>query len=230
MDKLPRNPNFAAGPSKLPDPVVNRIREEMFDYQGRGFSIIEVSHRSKMFFEVYAQSQELFYKLFNLPKNYRLIYLQGGASMQFAWLPMNFLAGKKAAYVDTGVWSAKAIEEAKRQGEVVVVGSSKDKNYSYIPKLPSTLPSDLAYLHITTNNTIYGTQYQNYPKTNLPLFADACSDLGSKPLDFSLFQVIYAAAQKKFRGCRPEHGDYERRNARQGAPRGQPLLQLQCPR
>jgi len=195
---MQRFPNFSAGPGKLPDPVMEKIKNEMFDYQGRGFSIIEISHRSSLFFEIYQQSQYLFKKLLNLSDAYKILYVHGGASLQFAMIPLNFLKTGVAGYVDTGVWSSKALAEAKAYGEIRILASSKEKNYSYIPAFtPEMLSEDLSYVHITTNNTIYGTQYKNYPNTGkIPLIADASSDFLSKEIDLKPFHCIYGANQK----------------------------------
>jgi phosphoserine aminotransferase len=188
--------NFSAGPAILPAPVLEQAAQAAADFNGMGLSILEISHRSPEFTAVLQEAQTLVRDLLNIDEQYAVLFLQGGASSQFFMPPMNLLDGhQKAAYINTGSWSTKAIKEAKLFGQVEEVASSKDKNFTYIPKSYS-IPSDAAYLHITTNNTIFGTQFQELPETQLPLVADMSSDIFSKPIDASRFDLIYAGAQK----------------------------------
>lgn len=191
--------NFNAGPAALPLEVLQRAQEELVDYNGIGMSIMEISHRSREYERVNEETQQLFRELLEIPEGYRVLFLQGGASMQFAMVPMNLLRpGTTAAYVDTGSWAKKALAEAKLLGEVQVVASSKDDQYTTIPDLSSLeLPEQTAYLHITSNETIGGIQYKSFPDTgDVPLIADMSSDILSRPLDVSRFGLIYAGAQK----------------------------------
>jgi len=186
--------NFSAGPSILPRVAVEATAQAVLDFNGSGLSIMEVSHRGKDFEAVMNEAQALVKELLSVPEGYSVLFLGGGASMQFCMVPFNFLE-KKAAYLNTGTWASKAIKEAKGFGEVVEVASSKDANFSYIPK-NYTVPSDADYFHITTNNTIFGTQLKDDPKVNIPLAADMSSDIFSRPVDVSRYGVIYAGAQK----------------------------------
>ena len=186
--------NFSAGPSILPRVAVEATAQAVLDFNGSGLSIMEVSHRGKDFEAVMNEAQTLVKELLSVPEGYSVLFLGGGASMQFCMVPFNFLE-KKAAYLNTGTWASKAIKEAKGFGEVVEVASSKDANFSYIPK-NYTVPSDADYFHITTNNTIFGTQLKDDPKVNIPLAADMSSDIFSRPVDVSRYGVIYAGAQK----------------------------------
>ena len=186
--------NFYAGPSILSEYTINNAADAVLNFAGTGLSILEVSHRSKEFVAVMDEARALVKELLNIPAGYEVLFLGGGASMQFCMAPYNFLK-TKAAYLDTGVWASKAIVEAKLFGEVVVVDSSKDKNYSYIPK-DYTLPSDIDYFHITTNNTIYGTGFQKDLDVDARLIADMSSDIFSRPIDVSKYDLIYAGAQK----------------------------------
>lgn len=189
--------NFNPGPSALPLPVLEKVKEEFLDYHGTGMSILEISHRSKEFENVINDANELMRKICNIPSGYNVLWLQGGSSTQFYMVPANLmLEGKPAEYVNTGSWSKKAIKEAKFYGDVNVVASSEDKNFSYIPSNIS-FNDNISYAHITSNNTIYGTQWQNYPAIgDTPLVSDMCSDFLSKPVDIKKFGVIYASAQK----------------------------------
>lgn len=188
--------NFGAGPCILPDIVFERAAEAVLDFDKSGLSILEVSHRGDAFVQVMDRAQSLVRELLHVPEDYHVLFLQGGASMQFAMIPMNFLSDQgKAAYLDTGVWSDKAIQEAKLFGKVEVVASSKDKNYNYIPK-NFEIPSDAEYLHITTNNTIYGTEIFEDYEVDIPLVADMSSDIFSREIDVSKYALIYAGAQK----------------------------------
>jgi phosphoserine aminotransferase len=189
--------NFNPGPSALPLPVLEKVKEELLDYHGTGMSILEISHRSKEFENVINDANELMRKICNIPSGYKVLWLQGGSSTQFYMVPANLmLEGKPAEYVNTGSWSKKAIKEAKFYGDVNVVASSEDKNFSYIPSNVS-FNDNISYAHITSNNTIYGTQWQNYPTIgDAPLVSDMCSDFLSRPVDIKKFGIIYASAQK----------------------------------
>lgn len=188
--------NFSAGPSILPQEVIKKAAEAVLDFEGSGLSLIEISHRSKEFVAVMEEARSLVKKLMNLGDDYEVLFLQGGASLQFAMVPYNFLkVGGKAAYLDTGSWAAGALKEAKKVGGIEVIGSSKEENYSFIPK-DYILTEDYDYFHTTSNNTIYGTQIKDFPETNVPLVCDMSSDIFSRKLDFSKFDLIYAGAQK----------------------------------
>jgi phosphoserine aminotransferase len=186
--------NFNAGPSILPRIAIENTAKAVLDLNGIGMSILEVSHRSKDFEAVINEAVALFKEQLNIPENYHVLFLGGGASLQFCMVPFN-LFNKKAAYLDTGVWANKALKEAKGFGEVVVVGSSADKNYNYIPK-GYTIPTDVDYFHITTNNTIYGTELREDISSPVPLVADMSSDIFSRPVDISKYALIYGGAQK----------------------------------
>ncbi|GIQ70724.1 3-phosphoserine/phosphohydroxythreonine transaminase [Xylanibacillus composti] len=191
--------NFNAGPAALPLEVLQQAQAELVDYKGIGMSIMEISHRSKEYDAVHAEAQELFKELLNIPDGYKVLFLQGGASTQFAMVPMNLLSGGKVAhYVHTGSWANKAIKEAKLFGEVAIAASSKDSEFTHVPDLSNlSLGSDAAYLHITSNETIGGIQYKQYPATgSVPLVADMSSDILCRPIDVSQFGLIYAGAQK----------------------------------
>lgn len=187
--------NFSAGPCILPQEVFQQAAQAVLNLDDSGLSILEISHRSKAFIEVMEKAQDLAAEHLNLPKDeYQILFLQGGASMQFIMSAFNLMQNK-AAYLDTGTWSAKAIKEAQLLGEVEVVASSKDKNYNYIPK-NYKVPSDVDYFHVTSNNTIFGTQIKDFPKVDVPVVCDMSSDIFSRNIDFSYFDVIYAGAQK----------------------------------
>ncbi len=187
--------NFSAGPSILRPEVMKKASEAAVNFDGMDLSILEISHRSKEFIAVMEKAQDLALELMGLQnKGYKALYLQGGASLQFLMAAYNLLE-TKAGYLNTGTWSSKAIKEAKLFGEVVEVASSKDKNFNYIPK-GFQVPEGLDYLHCTSNNTIFGTQFTEFPKTNAPLVCDMSSDLFSRSIDFSRFGLIYAGAQK----------------------------------
>lgn len=191
--------NFSAGPSMLPESVLKKAAAEMLDYEGSGQSVMEMSHRSKIYGTIIEGAESLLREVMNIPDNYKVLFLQGGASTQFAAIPLNLMNGSgKADYVLTGQWATKAYKEAARYGEANIVASSKDKTFSYIPKLdPSTFTKDADYLYICMNNTIYGTVYHELPETgNVPLIADISSCLLSEPLDISKFGMVYAGAQK----------------------------------
>ena len=186
--------NFNAGPSILADEVIENAAKAILDFNGSGLSLLSISHRTKDFDDVMAEADVLFRELLHIPDNYKIIYLGGGASTYFYEIPANFL-GRKAGYVNTGVWAKKAIKEAKRYGEVEVLASSEDRNFTYIPK-GFAIPADLDYVHITSNNTIYGTEYHEDLSSPVPLIADLSSDILSRPVDVSKYAMIYGGAQK----------------------------------
>ena len=188
--------NFGAGPGILPASALKKSAEAVLNLNGTGLSLLEISHRSKDFDAIMQNSKSLVRVLLGVPENYSILFLQGGASTQFAMVPMNLLpVNGKAAYVESGVWANKAIKEAKMNGITEVIASSKDKNFSYVPK-GYTVPLDAAYLHITSNNTIYGTQMKNFTESPIPVVCDMSSDIFSRPVDVSKFDLIYAGAQK----------------------------------
>lgn len=187
--------NFSAGPSILPREVIEQASEAMLNFNGLDLSLLEISHRSKDFVDVMEEARELALELLGLQgKGYKALFLHGGASLQFVMTAYNLLE-TKAAYLNTGTWSDKAIDEAKVFGKVVEVASSKDKNYNYIPK-NYAVPKDVDYFHCTSNNTIFGTQIKDFPDVDCPMVADMSSDIFSRQLDFSKFDLIYAGAQK----------------------------------
>ena len=186
--------NFYAGPSILTPYTIKNTADAVMNFADTGLSLLEVSHRSKEFQAVMDEAQALVKELLDVPAGYSVLFLGGGASLQFAMVPMNLLR-TKAAYLDTGVWAHKAIKEAKLFGEVDVVASSEDKNYNYIPKGYS-VPTDVDYFHYTTNNTIYGTEIRKDPDVKVRLVADMSSDIFSRPVDVSKYDIIYAGAQK----------------------------------
>jgi phosphoserine aminotransferase len=188
--------NFGAGPGILPEEALRKSAQAVLDLNGTGLSLLEISHRSKDFDAIIQKAKSLVKELLGVPDNYSILFLQGGASTQFAMVPYNLLpVDGKAAYIESGVWANKAIKEAKMVGNTEVLASSKDKNFSYIPKNFS-IPNDAAYLHVTSNNTIYGTQMKSYPDSPIPVVCDMSSDIFSKPVDVSKFDLIYAGAQK----------------------------------
>lgn len=186
--------NFNAGPSMLPREVVEETAKAVLDYNGMGLSLMELSHRSAEFKPVLDEARALLKELLDVPAGYEVLFLGGGASMHFCMVPFNLLA-RKAAYLNTGVWSSKAIKEARLFGEVVEVASSADKAFSYIPK-GFDIPADADYLHVTSNNTIYGTQLRTDIDSPVPLVADMSSDILSRPVDVSKYSCIYGGAQK----------------------------------
>ncbi len=186
--------NFFAGPSILPQYTIEKTIEGIKDFAGSGLSVLEISHRSKEFIACMNDSIALVKELLDVPSGYQVIFIGGGASLQFAMVPMN-LMNNKSAYLLTGSWASKALKEAKFFGEAITVASSKDKNFNYIPKEYS-VPEDADYFHITTNNTIFGTQLKKDPDVKIPLVADMSSDIFSRPVDVSKYSVIYAGAQK----------------------------------
>lgn len=187
--------NFSAGPCVLPQEVLKQASEAIINFNNLDLSLIEISHRSKDFVDVMEEARELALELLGLQgKGYKALFLQGGASLQFVMTAYNLLENK-AGYLNTGTWSDKAVKEAKIFGEVVEVASSKDKNYNYIPK-GYKVPSGLDYFHLTTNNTIFGTQIKDFPEVDCPMVSDMSSDIFSRAIDFSKFDLIYAGAQK----------------------------------
>lgn len=189
--------NFSAGPAQLPEKVLVKAASEMLNYGGSGMSVMELSHRSKVFEKIMEETEGLVRDIMGVPSEYAVLFLQGGASQQFAMVPLNlFGKKKKAQYVETGAWSLKAEEEAALYGKVDIIASSKDKNFSYIPAVPA-LSGDADYVHLTSNNTIYGTRFTGYPETgSVPLVADMSSNIMSEPVDIKKFGLIYAGAQK----------------------------------
>jgi phosphoserine aminotransferase len=186
--------NFNAGPSILPAIAIEQTAKGVLNLNDSGLSILEISHRSKDFEAIIKEATSLVREIMQVPEKYSILFLQGGASLQFCMIPYNLLK-KKAAYLDSGQWSSKAIKEAKIFGEVEVVASSKDKNYNYVPK-NYTIPTDADYFHITTNNTIFGTELKTDLTSPIPLIADASSDIMSRPIDVSKYAMIYGGAQK----------------------------------
>lgn len=186
--------NFNAGPSMLPREVIENTAKQILDFNGSGLSLAEISHRAKDFQPVVDEAVALIKELLNIPEGYSVIFLGGGASLEFCMIPYNFLI-KKAAYLNTGTWAKKAMKEAKLFGEVVEVASSADANYTFIPK-GWTCPEDVDYLHITTNNTIYGTEMRKDLDVPVRLIGDMSSDIFSRPIDVAKYDVIYAGAQK----------------------------------
>jgi len=188
--------NFGAGPAAIPLEVLEEAQKNLVDYKGEGLSIMEASHRSKMYDDVHNEALNLTRELYKVPEDYDILFLQGGASTQFAMIPMNIYMGGKAEYADTGSWSAKAIKEAKIQGiDFDIISSSKEDGYNHIPT-DINFSDDADYAYITSNNTIYGTQYKNYPTTKAPLIVDASSDIFSYPVDWSKIDMLFAGAQK----------------------------------
>jgi phosphoserine aminotransferase len=188
--------NFSAGPAVLPATVLREAARAAANYQGMGLSLLELSHRGPEFTAIIEEANALMTDLLNIPEGYKVLWLTGGASSQFFMLPMNLLnEGDTAAYVNTGVWADRAIKEAVHFGKVDVLASSKDSNFTFIPK-GYKVPKDAKYLHLTSNNTIYGTQLHKFPKSPVPVVCDMSSDFLSRPVDMSQFGVIYAGAQK----------------------------------
>ncbi len=188
--------NFGAGPGILPHEVLKQAAEAVVDFNGTGLSLLEISHRSAEFEAVLDEAVKLVKELLNVPEGYSVLFLQGGASTQFAMVPYNLLPdGGKAAYLESGVWANKALKEAKYFGEVQVVATSKESNFTYIPK-DFEIPADAAYFHITSNNTIYGTQLHKFFKSPIPVICDMSSDIFSREINVADFGIIYAGAQK----------------------------------
>lgn len=189
--------NFNAGPSALPLSVLQKAQKELLNFQNSGMSVMELSHRSKTYDFVHRKAQELLRELMNIPDTHEVLFLQGGASLQFAMIPYNFLSNDEVGYYSlTGSWSEKALKEAQTIGNAHILNSSKDRTYSYIPSWEDPVDDRCAYVHITSNNTIYGTQWQQFPNTKKPLIADMSSDILSRQLDIEKFDLIYAGAQK----------------------------------
>ncbi len=190
--------NFSPGPSALPVEVLEKAQKELVAYGTSGMSVMEMSHRSKMYLEIFDEAKALLTELMAIPENYRVLFLQGGASLQFSMVPLNLFQNKKADYLKTGAFAKKAIQEAKRYGTVNVVASSEDKNFSYIPQVDaSAFSKDADYVHITMNNTIYGTRFTTLPDVgSVPLVTDMSSSILSEVYDVSKFGLIYAGAQK----------------------------------
>lgn len=186
--------NFYAGPSILPQFTIDETIKAIKDFAGTGLSLMEISHRSKEFVAVMDEATALFKELLNIPEGYSVVFLGGGASLQFAMVPYNIMKSK-AAYLNTGQWASKAIKEAKNFGETIEVASSKEKTFNYIPK-DYKVPQDADYFHITTNNTIYGTEIRKDLEVGIPLVADMSSDIFSRPIDVSKYALIYGGAQK----------------------------------
>ncbi len=190
--------NFSAGPAVLPEEVLREAAEEMMDYKGSGMSVMEMSHRSKVYDGIIKEAEADLRELMNIPDNYKVLFLQGGASQQFAMIPMNLMKNKKAAYIVTGQWAKKAFQEAQNYGEAVKVASSEDETFSYIPDCSDLdIPEDADYVYICENNTIYGTKYKTLPNTKgHTLVADVSSCFLSEPVDVSKYGIIYGGVQK----------------------------------
>src|SRR5262245_31646291 len=188
--------NFSAGPAMLPAEVLSRAGDEMLDWRGSGMSVMEMSHRGAEFISIYEEAERDLRELLSVPKNYRILFLMGGATQQFAQVPMNLLRGKgKADYVVTGEWSKRAIKEAKKYCDAAVAASSEDKNFTYAPK-QWNVRKDAAYVHYCSNETIGGVEFHETPRTEIPLVDDASSHFLSRPIDISRHALIYAGAQK----------------------------------
>ncbi len=187
--------NFNAGPSAMPLEVLQKAQAEFLNYKGTGMSIIEMSHRSPEYDAMHAETKALLRELMGVPDDYEILFIQGGGSLQFLMTAANFHTNKRAACANTGVWAKKAMAEAKRFGEVYEAATSADKNHSHIPAALDIKP-DTSYLHITANNTIYGTEWQNFPDVDVPVICDMSSDILSRPVDVAKFSLIYAGAQK----------------------------------
>ena len=196
--KYNRTFNFSAGPAMMPEPVLEEIRDEMMNYRGSGMCVMEMSHRSKVFQQIADEAQADLRKLMNIPDNYKVLFIQGGGTLQFAMVAMNLMKNGKACYVETGAWSKKAIAEAKKYGEVIVAASSKDKNYSYIPDCSDLdIPEDADYVYICENETIHGVTWQKLPNTKGHiLVSDQSSMFLSQPCNVSDYGMIYAGVQK----------------------------------
>ena len=193
-----RTYNFSAGPATMPEPVLEEIRDEMMNYRGSGMCVMEMSHRSKVFQQIVDEAEADLRELMNIPDNYKVLFIQGGATLQFAMIPMNLMKNGKAVYIETGAWSKKAIAEAKKYGEVIVAASSKDKNYSYIPDCSDLdIPEDTDYVYICENETIHGVTWPKLPNTKgHVLVSDQSSMFLSKPCNVSDYGVIYGGVQK----------------------------------
>tara|TARA_B100000902_G_scaffold399561_1_gene471036 strand:+ start:26851 stop:27909 length:1059 start_codon:yes stop_codon:yes gene_type:complete len=196
--------NFSAGPCILPETVLEKASKSLINFNNENLSLIEISHRSNSFVEVMNKTRNLVIELLEIPRGYSVLFLQGGASLEFAMVPLNLMKFKngKAAYLNTGTWAKKSITEAKKFGEIYVVGDSSDQNYSYIPK-NYEIPNDSDYFHCTSNNTIYGTQMKKFPELSTLMVCDMSSDIFSKKININNFDLIYAGAQKNLgpAGC-----------------------------
>lgn len=193
--------NFGAGPAMLPEPVMQQIRDEFLDYRGMGVSVIEISHRSKEFGEILAAAKRLFRELAGVPDNYQILFMHGGARMQFSALPLNLAgrsASKKCLYIESGNFAGLAIKDAAAYADIRIIASSADSNFDRLPSVdPTTIDQDAAYLHLTSNNTIFGTQWTDFPEAGgVPLIADQTSEVLSREIDYSRFGMIYAGLQK----------------------------------
>ena len=190
--------NFSAGPAIMPEPVLEEIRDEMMNYRGSGMCVMEMSHRSKVYQQIIDEAEADLRTLMNIPDNYKVLFIQGGATLQFAMIPMNLMKNGKAVYIETGAWSKKAIAEAKKYGEVIVAASSKDKNYSYIPDCSDLdIPEDTDYVYICENETIHGVTWNELPNTKgHVLVSDQSSMFLSRPCDVSRYGLIYGGVQK----------------------------------
>ena len=192
----PKVHNYSAGPCILPQEVLEQAAQAVLDFEGSGLSILEISHRSKPFEAVMVKAQGLVKELLSAPENYQVVFLGGGASLGFHMVPLNYMkVGGKAAYANTGEWASRAVKESRSIGETLVVASSEDKNFNYIPK-DFSIPSDADYFHFTSNNTIFGTQYKQFPKSPVPVICDMSSDIFSRPVNVADFALIYGGAQK----------------------------------
>ncbi len=188
--------NFYAGPAALPKAALERARAELLDFAGTGMSVMEISHRAKPYMALQAEAESLIRELLGVPESHRVLFLQGGATLQFSMIPMNLSAGGRADFVNTGEWATKAFKEAKKLGDAGVVATAEASNFDRVPDAVPVAP-DAAYLHLTTNETIQGVQWREFPDTGaVPLIADMSSDIMSRPLDVSRFGLIYAGAQK----------------------------------
>ena len=214
--------NFSAGPAVLPEEVLKEAADEMLDYKGSGMSVMEMSHRSKVYDNIIKEAEQDLRDLMNIPDNYKVLFLQGGASQQFAMIPMNLMKNKKAGYIVTGQWAKKAYQEASIYGEAIKLASSEDKTFSYIPDCSDLdIPDDLDYVYICENNTIYGTKYKKLPNTKgHTLVADVSSCFLSEPVDVTKYGVIYGGVQKNVGPAgvviviiREDHGGYLTWNA-----------------
>ena len=196
--KYGRTYNFSAGPATMPEPVLEEIRDEMMNYRGSGMCVMEMSHRSKVFQQIVDEAEADLRELMNIPDNYKVLFIQGGATLQFAMIPMNLMKNGKAVYIETGAWSKKAIAEAKKYGEVIVAASSKDKNYSYIPDCSDLdIPEDTDYVYICENETIHGVTWPKLPNTKGHiLVSDQSSMFLSKPCNVADYGMIYGGVQK----------------------------------
>jgi phosphoserine aminotransferase len=197
--------NFSAGPAILPEEVLLEAQKEFYSYKGQGLSVMEMSHRSKAYDEIFTEAGDDLRKLLDIKEDYTILFLQGGATLQFSMVPLNLMTTGKADYIVTGAWAKKAVKEGKRVGTVNIAGSTEESNFTSLPKQEDLiLDADASYVHFTSNNTIFGTQYKNEPETgNVPLVCDASSDMLHKKIDVSKYGVIYAGAQKNMgpAGC-----------------------------